>query len=153
MLLILNLSDISLLKASERKRTELLNFVSHDLRSPLVSLTALLDLARNEENATELVKLLDRMQSYTDKTLSLAEQFLQLARAESSEGFVFQDVDMITIALNAVEQVAILDLPKELLIDLGTTVLAAGASRVTGRALLGTDEDVFLRFGHDCLPR
>lgn len=102
---VLNLSDISLLKASERKRTELLNFVSHDLRSPLVSLTALLDLARNEENATELVKLLDRMQSYTDKTLSLAEQFLQLARAESSEGFVFQDVDMITIALNAVEQV------------------------------------------------
>jgi signal transduction histidine kinase len=35
--LVFNFSDISLLKASERKRNELLNFLSHDLRAPLVS--------------------------------------------------------------------------------------------------------------------
>jgi len=103
--LVFNFSDISLLKASERKRNELLNFLSHDLRAPLVSLTALLDLARNQKPAAELVTLLRRMQSHTDKTLNLAEQFLHLARAESSEGFVFRDVDMVSVVLNAAEQV------------------------------------------------
>ncbi len=103
--LVFNFSDISLLKASERKRNELLNFLSHDLRAPLVSLTALLDLARNQKPAAELVTLLRRMESHTGKTLNLAEQFLHLARAESSEGFVFRDVDMVSVVLNAAEQV------------------------------------------------
>jgi len=103
--LVFNFSDISLLKASERKRNELLNFLSHDLRAPLVSLTALLDLAKNQKPSTELAALLERMESHTGKTLNLAEQFLHLARAESSEGFVFRDVDMVSIVLNATEQV------------------------------------------------
>jgi signal transduction histidine kinase len=103
--LVFNFSDISLLKASERKRNELLNFLSHDLRAPLVSLTALLDLAKNQKPAAELATLLQRMQSHTGKTLALAEQFLHLARAESSEGFVFRDVDMVSVVLNASEQV------------------------------------------------
>ncbi len=103
--LVFNFSDISLLKAIERKRNELLNFLSHDLRAPLVSLTALLDLARNQRPREELATLLQRMETYTGRTLELAEQFLQLARAESSEGFVLRDVDMVSVALNATEQV------------------------------------------------
>ena len=103
--LVFNFSDISLLKASERKRNELLNFLSHDLRAPLVSLTALLDLAKTQKPTDELASLLRRMQSHTGKTLNLAEQFLHLARAESSEGFVFRDVDMVSVVLNAAEQV------------------------------------------------
>ena len=103
--LVFNFSDISLLKASERKRNELLNFLSHDLRAPLVSLTALLDLAKNQKPALELGSLLQRMESHTAKTLDLAEQFLHLARAESSEGFIFRDVDMVSVVLNASEQV------------------------------------------------
>jgi len=103
--LVFNFSDISLLKASERKRNELLNFLSHDLRAPLVSLTALLDLAKTHKPSDELASLLRRMESHTGKTLNLAEQFLHLARAESSEGFVFRDVDMVSVVLNAAEQV------------------------------------------------
>ncbi|MEN8802573.1 MAG: CHASE2 domain-containing protein [Thiogranum sp.] len=103
--LVFNFSDISLLKASERKRNELLNFLSHDLRAPLVSLTALLELAKTQRPADELATLIRRMESHTGKTLNLAEQFLHLARAESSEGFVFRDVDMVSIILNASEQV------------------------------------------------
>jgi signal transduction histidine kinase len=103
--LVFNFSDISLLKASERKRNELLNFLSHDLRAPLVSLTALLDLAKTQKPTDELATLLRRMESHTGKTLNLAEQFLHLARAESSEGFVFRDVDMVSVVLNAAEQV------------------------------------------------
>lgn len=103
--LIFNFSDISPLKASERKRNELLNFLSHDLRSPLVSMSALIDLAYNQKPGTEIIELLERMKTYTGSTLELAEQFLQLARAESSESFTFREIDMAGIAINALEQV------------------------------------------------
>lgn len=102
---VINLSDISELKASERKRTELLNFLSHDLRSPLVSQLALVELAREQERDPELMGLLERIRQHSERTLNLAEQFLQLARAESGESLPFQEVDLAAVALNAVEEV------------------------------------------------
>ncbi len=103
--LVINISDISVLKASERKRKEVLNFLSHDLRAPLVSTNALIDLARDAQPLPEIRELLDRMESYTARTLGLAEQFLQLARAESTDAFALRDVDLVGIAQNALEQV------------------------------------------------
>ena len=41
------ITDISILKEYERARTETLNFLSHDLRSPLVSILALIEKARS----------------------------------------------------------------------------------------------------------
>jgi CHASE2 domain-containing sensor protein/signal transduction histidine kinase len=103
--LIVTFSDISQLKASERKRNELLNFLSHDLRSPLVSLLALLELARGKNSLEQVHTLLGRMQGYTENTLEFAEQFLQLARAESAEELPFHELNFVNIALNALEQV------------------------------------------------
>jgi len=103
--LIVNMSDISPLKASERKRSELLGFLSHDLRSPLVSLLALLEISslRNKDN--EQQSLLDRMENYANNTINLAEEFLQLARAESEENSNFSDIDLVSISHNALEHV------------------------------------------------
>lgn len=101
--IIVNLSDIQLLKASERKRDEMLSFLSHDIRSPLASMMALIEIAHNKPN-DELLPLLDRMQVYTEKTLHMAEQFLQLSRVKSSEELPFHDMDFNVIALNAIEQ-------------------------------------------------
>jgi signal transduction histidine kinase len=103
--LIINLADISPLKDSERKRAELLGFLSHDLRSPLVSLLALLEISKTKSMTPELSTLLDRMEGYTTNTLALAEQFLQLAHAESGENVVYQETDLVNVALNALEQV------------------------------------------------
>ncbi len=103
--LILNFSDISPLKASENKRNELLNFLSHDLRSPLVSVLALLELARNRNTSDDIHDLLSRMEGHAGKTLDLAEQFLQLARVESSSQLQLREVDLVAVATNALEQV------------------------------------------------
>jgi len=100
---IVNLSDISPLKASERKRSELLGFLSHDLRSPLVSLLALLEISRSKNSDPEQLMLLNRMESYANNTVTLAEEFLQLAHAESGENIQFSDVDLSTITYNALE--------------------------------------------------
>ncbi len=103
--LVMNFSDISNLRSSERKRSELLNFLSHDLRSPLVSMLALLELASSKKPSAELGELLERMQGNTERTLSLAEQFLHLARAESSDEYTFSEVDLVAVIWNAHEQV------------------------------------------------
>ncbi len=103
--LVMNLSDITVLKDSQRRRAEVLGFLSHDLRSPLVSILALVELARNKQSVEELSALLARTERYTAKTLELAEQFLELARAESPERIRTRDVDLLSVAMNAFDQV------------------------------------------------
>ncbi len=101
---IFTLSDISHLKSVERARNETLSFVSHDLRSPLVSILALLELAKNREQSEEIRILHKRIGEYTQLTISLAEQFIQLARVESDASIKFSTVDLVSIAVNAHEQ-------------------------------------------------
>ncbi|MBT8120184.1 MAG: CHASE2 domain-containing protein [Gammaproteobacteria bacterium] len=101
---VVNFSDISRLKASERKRTEVLNFLSHDLRSPLSSMLAMIELAKNKSDVDEMRSMLTNMEQNTHKTLHLAEQFLQLARANTSENIEFYDIDFNSVVLNAIDQ-------------------------------------------------
>lgn len=103
--LIMNLSDITALKDHERRRVEVLGFLSHDLRSPLVSILALVELAQTKYNPEELLALLYRAEHYARRTLELAEKFLELARAESSEQVHWHDVDLVSVAIDAFEQV------------------------------------------------
>jgi len=102
---VVNLSDISMLKASERKRNEVLNFLSHDLRSPLSSMIAMIELAKDKQSIDEMRSMLTGMEKNTQKTLHLAEQFLQLARANASENIRFHDIDFNTVVLNAIDQI------------------------------------------------
>lgn len=102
--IIVNFSDVSALTASERRRSEVLEFLSHDLRSPLVSVLALLELAKEKRSEEDTSGLLQRMRSYTEKTLSLADQFLHLARVESSEDVTFHEVELVSVATGAFEE-------------------------------------------------
>ncbi len=94
---IFTFTDVSELKELERARAETLNFVSHDLRSPLVSILAL--IAQTENPAA-----LKPIQDYTERALSYTEGFLQLARAESGEANLYE-CDMQAILDNACEHV------------------------------------------------
>ncbi len=103
--LVINFTDISLLKASEQKRNEALNFLSHDLRSPLSSMIALIELAKNKTGIDEMRAMLGNMEKNTHKTLHLAEQFLQLSRANADENIKFHDIDINSVVLNAIDQI------------------------------------------------
>lgn len=94
---IFTFTDVSELKELERARAETLNFVSHDLRSPLVSILALVDQAEHSDK-------LESIKSYTNRALSYTEGFLQLARAESGEAAMYE-CDMHAILDNACEHV------------------------------------------------
>ncbi|MHC4856321.1 MAG: CHASE2 domain-containing protein [Planctomycetota bacterium] len=102
---VVNFTDISLLKASEEKRNEALNFLSHDLRSPLSSMIAQIELAKNKTSVDEMHSMLESMDKNTHKTLHLAEQFLQLSRANTSERINFYDTDINSVVLNAIDQI------------------------------------------------
>ena len=101
---VVNFSDISMLKASEHKRNEVLNFLSHDLRSPLSSMIAMIELTKNKNNIDEIHRMLATMEKNTHKTLHLAEQFLQLSRANTNESLHFYDIDFNSVVLNAMDQ-------------------------------------------------
>ncbi len=102
--LIMNIADISALKASDRQRSESLNFLSHDLRAPLVSIQALLEQARVQTDDQATLKLLQQLDHYTAGTLRMAEQFVQLARAESAQAFHISRHDLISIADQAADR-------------------------------------------------
>jgi len=103
--LIINVSDISDLRQRERERAEFLSFLSHDLRSPLVSVLALVELARHEQSRDATLGSLQQVETQTRKTLELAEQFVELVRAETQEALHLEEVDVVEVATNAVEQV------------------------------------------------
>ena len=101
---VINISDISELKETERKRAEILSFLSHDLRSPLVSILALLEVASNRSSTYNPDEFLQRTTGYAKSALKLSEQFVELIRAEIIQPHQVYDVDLSEVATNAIEQ-------------------------------------------------
>ncbi|MES9858370.1 MAG: ATP-binding protein [Sedimenticola sp.] len=99
--MIINFSDVTLLKRSERQRSQALGFLSHDLRSPITSLLALLDSGKRPMDRAGLMEI----ETYARKTLNLADDFLNLARAENADADNFSDIDLISVAHNAVDEI------------------------------------------------
>lgn len=104
--LIFSFTDISIVKESERARTEALHFLSHDLRSPVVSILALLEHYRNGNRQQlttdpQLRDVLSEIEDYARKNLSFAESFLQLARAEIVGDSKFDLCDIHSVVDNA----------------------------------------------------
>ncbi len=79
---IAGLVDVSALHAAERQREDALRFLSHDMRSPQASILALVELERPRIDSEPARALLDRIQRYARRALTLADDFVQLERAE-----------------------------------------------------------------------
>ena len=100
---VVTFTDVTTLRETERHRAELLGFLSHDLRSPLHSVLALIELARNQGEGG--LGTLERIEKHTRGTLALADQFLDLTRAESGVINSNDDVDLVGLVLDARDQV------------------------------------------------
>ena len=83
-----------------RNRDEALRFLSHDMRAPQTSILALLELQNEPESALPQKELFSRIKTASRKTLSLADNFVQLARAESQE-YRLEEVDFQDLLLDA----------------------------------------------------
>jgi len=99
---IINLSDITEIKNAQRRRDEMLSFLSHDLRSPLVSILAILEQTNSND---ELPLIKGRIEKNINQTIKLAEDFVHLSRIESNDDIKFHPINMSDVIANAIDTV------------------------------------------------
>jgi CHASE2 domain-containing sensor protein/signal transduction histidine kinase len=100
---IVSLTDISTIRAAERSRDETLRFLSHDMRAPQASILALLELQEDSGSALPQSELFARIERASRRTLGLADNFVQLARAESHE-YRLDEVDFRDLLFDATDE-------------------------------------------------
>lgn len=101
--LLISLVDVTIMKDAERKRDEYMRFLSHDLRSPLVSITAMLDL-RELAPETQKEDFFARIRKSVERSLTLAEDFVQLGRAEAIDESRFTAIDLAELMQSAIDE-------------------------------------------------
>ncbi|TWG84918.1 hypothetical protein L602_002700000100 [Cupriavidus gilardii J11] len=94
--------DITQVRIAERQREETLRFISHDMRSPQASILALVELQRDPQRALAPDMLLERIRHHAGRTLALADDFIQLARAETQH-LRFVETDLATVLMDAAD--------------------------------------------------
>ncbi len=100
---IVSLTDISTIRAAERSRDETLRFLSHDMRAPQASILALLELQEEPASALPQAEFFGRIEKASRRTLGLADNFVQLARAESHE-YRLDEVDFRDLLFDATDE-------------------------------------------------
>jgi signal transduction histidine kinase/CHASE2 domain-containing sensor protein len=104
-LLVFNITDISLIKQAHRSRNEMIDFLSHDLRSPMASLQALVHQVRGApiEGSASVLEIINKVDQYSQRGLDFAEQFLSLAKVEAEEEVKLYEVDLYSVSQNALD--------------------------------------------------
>jgi CHASE2 domain-containing sensor protein/nitrogen-specific signal transduction histidine kinase len=101
---IAGLVDVSALHAAERQREDALRLLSHDMRSPQASILALVEIERARTEPALARDLLGRIERYAQRALTLADDFVQLARAES-QTYVLEPVNLDELLIDASDEV------------------------------------------------
>ncbi|MEX2475868.1 CHASE2 domain-containing protein [Marinobacter sp.] len=103
--IIANISDISELREQQRQHREAIDFISHDVRSPLVSQLALIEQLKRNPGQIEPQQL-DQLGRLARRSYHLAEEFVQLARAEQLTETRFYECEFLAIVENARDSVS-----------------------------------------------
>ncbi|WP_434034425.1 CHASE2 domain-containing protein [Cupriavidus sp. a3] len=122
--LIVSVTDITAIRVAERQREQMLRFLSHDMRSPQASILALIELheRRARRNAADIADtddaadtdtddghhraahaVLHRIAAHARRTMTLADDFISVARAES-QSLAFTEVELGGLVLDATDQ-------------------------------------------------
>ena len=95
--------DVTEIRRNERSRAELIDFLSHDLRSPLISsLYMLSDDVRLSDN--ENGEKVERIEHNINRSLEMMDDLLTIARADNLTSEQFSMVLFDSIVDNAVDQ-------------------------------------------------
>ncbi|SEJ78968.1 CHASE2 domain-containing protein [Paraburkholderia diazotrophica] len=102
---IAGLVDVTALHAAERLREDALRLLSHDMRSPQASILALVEIERARKLESDRMRdFLCRIERYAQRALTLADDFVQLARAES-QAYVLEPVSLVELVIDASDEV------------------------------------------------
>ena len=82
-LIVASAVDLSEIRRAERLRSELIEYLSHDLRSPLISSLYMVSQERESASASKDTAPLVQVESNINKTLNMIDDLLGLTRAEN----------------------------------------------------------------------
>lgn len=94
---IVNITDVTALKAAARAREEAVGFLSHDLRAPQAAILSVLELRRSQPDSISEAQLLDQIERSARHTLALADAFVTLTRADHLDPTHFRAVDIADV--------------------------------------------------------
>ena len=103
--IIANISNISELREQQRQHREAIDFISHDVRSPLVSQLALIEQLKRNPSDVQTSQL-EQLGRLARRSYQLAEEFVQLARAEQLTETRFYECEFLAIVENARDSVS-----------------------------------------------
>jgi signal transduction histidine kinase len=103
---IAGLVDVTALHDAERQREDALRLLSHDMRSPQASIVALVETERERGilTAEPVREVMERIERYARRSLTLADDFVQLARAES-QVYVLEPTSLTELVIDASDEV------------------------------------------------
>lgn len=133
-------TDITTLSEALRQREDMLEFLSHDMRSPQTSILALLADIGGEQVDPQIV---GRIESHARRTIALAEGFVQLARAESLP-YEPEPVNVADMLVDALDQLWPRITAKDLNVELtgeDATLFVAGERSLLTRAVVNLIEN------------
>ena len=91
-------------RLAQRQRAAALRFMTHDLRAPLSSVVALLDLHRFNASAMAQPEMLGRIEGHAHKVLDMIDAFVECAEVELRDRRVGY-VDLVDAMAEAIDEV------------------------------------------------
>ena len=102
-LIMASIVDVSAMREAQRTRAEMVEYLSHDLRSPLISSTYLLSSHKDKYPTAEEGEL-DRVSGYISRSLGMIDDLLNLSRADNLSQSELQPVLFDNIVSNSLDQ-------------------------------------------------
>ncbi|MGJ7581543.1 CHASE2 domain-containing protein [Variovorax sp. RHLX14] len=115
------LIDITTTRHAQSQRDEALRFISHDIREPSASILTAIELSRGRPDALSGAALLDRIERHAQTGLDLADDFVNLARAEA-QPFRAEVLDLVALMQQSIDDAWALARKKQLRVHLTTDV-------------------------------
>lgn len=155
---ILALREITALRRLDQERKQMLEFLSHDMRTPQV---AIIGLTRKQAEQRAGSDTMARIRKQANRTLKLADDFVQLARLESPE-LQLEDCDVGALIEEACDRAYVLAEAKHITIeqrlpeepcfgDVDASLIARMMDNLIGNAVKYSPENTTITVAVECL--
>jgi len=134
--------DVSEIRSAERARSEMVDYLSHDLRSPLISALYLLE-SDGDEMTIEVEK---RVEANINRSLNMMDDLLHVSRADSLSSDNFEEVLFNAVVDNALDQLLPQARSRDISFEIETTDDDLWMNGDIDPAMMG---DLFTRFKRD----
>ncbi|MGV2293294.1 CHASE2 domain-containing protein [Trinickia sp. YCB016] len=114
---IVQFEDVSAIRQTAMQRDQALNFLSHDLRAPISSILALIEMEPSKTSTADRQFAFTHIHRYAMRALSLADDFLLIARTQN-QPIAYQPVALPLVLLDTIEDAWVLSQARNQTLDL-----------------------------------